>query len=366
MSETAYRRALEILAAYFSGALDDDLMRDIRRWLISGRGGTEKHEALYRYFEEGFQFQETPPETAYRSFEEVSKRLGLQEMSDEEYDRLARGIYHKSPDAKPAIKRRVFTGSRLLLRFAAVLIPPLLAGGVAWLFFDRPVIQQSAMVTMAVPDTLGAQCRIDLTDGSNVFIRPGSSVSYAEDFGSGDKRRVVISGEAYFDVAKDSLKQFIVETAGINVTVLGTRFDVEASPDKEFTTITLYQGLVDVSGLAGMDGVGEVRLQSGSRLLYNNLTSEYRIEEVAAVLPGWIAERLSFVDAGHQEIIRVVEWFYGVRVEVDGAFTNETKMDFHFSGREDIATAMWLFQGVSREFTYVISDDAVKIKVTNE
>ncbi len=361
MSEAAYRRALEILAAYFSGTLDDELMKDIRRWLISGRGGKAKHEALYRFFEEGFQFQETPPEEAYRSFEEVSKRLGLQEMSDDEYDRLARKIYNQPTVAKTNTTRRLLTGSRMW-RVAAVMIPVLMIAGASWLWFSRPQpAPQIAMVTMAVPDTLGAQGRIDLADGTDLFIRPGSEISHAEDFNAGDKRRVVLAkGEVYLNVAKDSLRQFVVETPHLNVNVLGTSFNVESAPDKQFTIVTLYTGQVRIDGIKG-DGVTEIQMGPGKRLVYNNATGEYKIEETVAILPEWIAQRLTFTNTPLCEVFRAIEWYWGVKVETDELLDLNTAYTFRFDGRENIETAMSILENINLDLDFSIGDDKVKV-----
>ncbi len=346
--EQDYGDALE-RATQFLGALMDDglppyMKKKIQAWFRSEASVDAKYDALGKLFNE-LQPNLNPDRYEYEQFEKIREILGF-----------------PPSEPAPAVKRRLTPG-RIALRVAAVVIPALMIAGASWLWFSRPQpAPQIAMVTMAVPDTLGAQGRIDLTDGSEVFVRPGSSISYAEDFEAGDKRRVQMSGEAYFEVAADSVKQFIVETAKMNVTVLGTRFNVEASPDKEFTTVTLYQGKVNVSGLTGKEGVTEVILQPGRKLVYNNLTGEYKIEDTAALLPDWIASRLTFRNAPYSEIFRTLEWFYGVKVELDGNLGEDMKLNFRITGQEDIETAMWLFRNVSREFTYEIDGSMVKIK----
>ena len=93
----------------------------------------------------------------------------------------------------------------------------------------------------------GSRSQSRLPDGSVVWLNAGSSISYEEDF-SGPVREVKLEGEAYFDVAKDAKKPFIVHTAGIDIKVLGTSFNVKAYASDKTVETTLIQGLVQVTG----------------------------------------------------------------------------------------------------------------------
>jgi len=91
---------------------------------------------------------------------------------------------------------------------------------------------------------------IDMTlaDGSHVWLNAGSSVTYPVAF-TGNERKVSVEGEAYFEVAHDALKPFVVSKGNIAVKVLGTRFNVNAYNDEMDTRITLLQGSVQVTAL---------------------------------------------------------------------------------------------------------------------
>lgn len=87
---------------------------------------------------------------------------------------------------------------------------------------------------------------ITLADGSRVWLNAGSSVTYPVAF-AGNERKVFIEGEAYFEVAHDVSKPFIVSKGETAVKVLGTRFNVNAYDDEADIRITLLQGSVQVT-----------------------------------------------------------------------------------------------------------------------
>lgn len=96
--------------------------------------------------------------------------------------------------------------------------------------------------TLYVPK--GKKMELSLADGSHIHLNSGSSIRYPLNFKSADKRVVTLKGEAYFEVAKDSLKPFIVSASGVNVQVLGTSFNFNAYQENPATEVVLVEGLV--------------------------------------------------------------------------------------------------------------------------
>ena len=90
--------------------------------------------------------------------------------------------------------------------------------------------------------------KLNLADGSEVWLNVASSVTYPTAF-TGNERKVVITGEAYFEVAKNAAKPFIVQQANgdMQVRVLGTHFNVNTYDDEAAIKVTLLEGAVDVS-----------------------------------------------------------------------------------------------------------------------
>lgn len=120
------------------------------------------------------------------------------------------------------------------------------------LFVDRDTLSYSSENTEASTEwhTLkiprGGEYVLILGDGSTVYLNAESQLTYPARF-SDSERRVRLIGEAYFEVAKDSVKPFIVETEPLQVRVLGTKFGVRAYPDEECIKTTLKEGKVSVA-----------------------------------------------------------------------------------------------------------------------
>ena len=97
--------------------------------------------------------------------------------------------------------------------------------------------------TMTTPR--GRQYRLVLPDGSEVWLNAASSITYPIAF-AGNERKVSITGEAYFEVAKDKAKPFHVQTSDMEVEVLGTHFNINAYHDEGTIKTTLLEGSVKV------------------------------------------------------------------------------------------------------------------------
>jgi transmembrane sensor len=92
----------------------------------------------------------------------------------------------------------------------------------------------------------GSKSKVQLPDGSAVWLNAGSSLTYGKDYGK-DFREVNLSGEGYFDVTRNPDKPFIIHTSNINIKVLGTLFNVKAYPGDKMTETSLIRGSIEVT-----------------------------------------------------------------------------------------------------------------------
>lgn len=93
----------------------------------------------------------------------------------------------------------------------------------------------------------GETYQLKLPDGSRVWLNAGSSITYRTKLINQGKRMVKLSGEAYFEIAKDRSKPFVVKTKQQEVEVLGTHFNINAYADEPMTATTLLEGSIKVS-----------------------------------------------------------------------------------------------------------------------
>jgi ferric-dicitrate binding protein FerR (iron transport regulator) len=173
----------------------------------------------------------------------------------------------------------------------------------------------------------GQKTRIFLPDGSTVILNSSSKLVYPSGF-TNDKREVFLSGEAFFDVTKDSLRPFFVRTEEITARVLGTSFNVRAYPDDMEETIALVTGKVLVSGKRiNKDSVlllpGEsAKLMRGTEIITKG-TFDFE-EEIL-----WKDGILCFKDEPFNDVISQLERWYGVNITI----ANHPEKDLIVNGR---------------------------------
>lgn len=113
------------------------------------------------------------------------------------------------------------------------------------IFFSTYFFLEIYNPVVHVTNLAQAHKEVNLPDGSLVVLKKGSELRYREKFK--DTREVNLEGQAYFDVVKDSLREFRVRTKGTTTTVLGTSFTVSGTPGLDDARISLYTGKVTVS-----------------------------------------------------------------------------------------------------------------------
>ncbi len=150
--------------------------------------------------------------------------------------------------------------------------------------------------------------RLVLSDGSIVWLNAASSLTYPTAF-IGDKRKVTITGEAYFEVAKDPAMPFYVSHDDMMVKVLGTHFNVNTYNDEQNVNVTLLEGKVDV-----WLGSKNELLKPGqqARLSGNDiqLIKSVDLDEVMA----WKNNEFYFTGTDIETIMHQVERYYDVKV----------------------------------------------------
>lgn len=131
-------------------------------------------------------------------------------------------------------------------------------------FTTKNIQPEIALNTIKVP--AGQRVEVTLSDGTHIWLNARSEFSYPVSF-NGDTREVLLKGEAFFDVAKNKNKKFIVNTGRCEVEVLGTQFNVEAYNENEFST-ALIRGSVKVTDKSQPDE--SVVLEPNNTVSLNN------------------------------------------------------------------------------------------------
>lgn len=191
-------------------------------------------------------------------------------------------------------------------RAAAILLLPLLLYSVYSTLQKVPTPEISALVEIVSPN--GARTHFRLPDGSQGWLNSGSILKYETDFQ--ENRNVELIGEAWFEVAPDKKKPFVVETPHLDVQVLGTKFNVAAFPDEKVTEVVLQEGKVKVNGF---NGTFTVDMKPDEKFTYNKDLQSGTVQTVNAdQFSSWKDGLLVFRNEPLSEVLKRIGRWYNV------------------------------------------------------
>ncbi len=150
----------------------------------------------------------------------------------------------------------------MLRNVAAILAVPLIACTL-WLSIRLGGISRQAVAVHEISALPGTVTKVSLPDGTIAWLNGGSSLKYPEKF-TRKTRELSMSGEAYFEVNSDRMHPFTVHTSSLDVTAVGTSFNVQAYQTDSLVSVTLAEGIVEVDMKDA-----EATLVPGSRVIYN-------------------------------------------------------------------------------------------------
>ena len=162
--------------------------------------------------------------------------------------------------------------------------------------------------TVNVP--YGGTYTVELCDGTKVYLNSGTTLEFPSRF-DGKVRSVILKGEAYFDVARNVSKPFVVEVDEMKVKVLGTSFNVKSYVDEPGVYTTLVEGSVAIL----RDGQPGKKIKPGEQAYYNKGVGTLSIAEVdVKEFTSWKDGVFYFKDIALEEILRIVSRWYDLEV----------------------------------------------------
>ena len=199
-----------------------------------------------------------------------------------------------------------------------------------------------------------------LPDGTNVTLNAGTVLLYPERF-NGKTRSVYLSGEAYFDVAKDREHPFIVKVNDFQVTALGTEFNVNAYPDASCVSATLVEGSVKVE----YDNLSSSAVLSpDQQFVYDRVSksADLRTPDVYDVI-AWRTGELVFSNSTLDQIFDSMELRFGYEIISVPDLCGET-FSFRFRDGLTFSEVLDIIAQVSGSISYRI--DGTKCYITNK
>lgn len=113
------------------------------------------------------------------------------------------------------------------------------------IFLKDAPLTPTVQALVEVTSPIGSRASVVLEDGTKAWLNAGTNLSYPKDYGE-NNRDVFLKGEAYFEVTKNMEIPFVVHANGVNITALGTTFNVKAYVEEENVETTLTEGSVKV------------------------------------------------------------------------------------------------------------------------
>jgi transmembrane sensor len=173
--------------------------------------------------------------------------------------------------------------------------------------------KQTLLNALIVPQ--GGEYTLILSDGTRVFVNSMSKLVFPVSF-KGNKREITLEGEAYFEVAKDKLKPFIVTIKGMQVEVLGTSFNIKAYPNDNQSFTTLLEGSVKLN--SGFQSSKVSILEPDQQAVYDPETAGIVVQKVdAAQFVQWTTGKYFFTNQTLDEIMKTLARWYDFNYKYD-------------------------------------------------
>lgn len=238
---------------------------------------------------------------------------------------------------------------------ATVLVLCTVAAGTVF-YFNKPhdtapQIAQHTSRHLKVQATATRQ--LSLPDGSTVVMHPGSTLEYTDSL----SREVSLSGEAYFDVAQDARRPFVIHTGLLKTTVLGTTFNIKAYPGEKNITVTVKKGRVRVEDKEQVLGV----LETDRQIIYDTEKLVARQQQVNAIAAaGWMKEDMIFDNTAFAVITAQLSERYNVAVRFKDQDLGKCPVTASFNGTEPLEEVLTVVC-ITRNATYTIRNGVVVI-----
>ncbi|MFZ5429895.1 MAG: FecR family protein [Bacteroidota bacterium] len=276
----------------------------------------------------------------------------------------------------------------LIFKYAAIVIVMFFAGWMAngLIFPDGKGSVISEVFITEVSVDYGSKSQILLPDGTKVKLNSGSRISYPPVF-TKDIRQVNIEGEAYFDVAKESNRPFIVNASAISIKVLGTSFNVKSYAEENIIETTLVEGSIEIytnlaentietrkdpiavlkpnekatyiRDISQLNISGNLNNQGQAPTKANKAGIKIEKEIETSLITAWKDNSLRFKGEKFYDIATKFERWYNVKIEI----RNDALKEETFTGQFDTETIEQALDAMklTASFNYTINKNEITI-----
>ncbi len=224
----------------------------------------------------------------------------------------------------------------------------------------------------------GNKTRVQLPDGTTVWLNAGSKLTYGRDFGSAG-REVTLAGEGFFDVAKDPERPFTIRTSRMNIRVLGTRFNLRAYPNDQSSEAALLQGSIEVS--LSSRPAERFLLKPNEKIVVRDEAAtpataqqkerepimairalQYQVADSSLAETSWMDNKLVFTDEPFTAVALKMERWYNIPIRFKDAETAQLRFTGSFE-KESVEQALRAL-AITAPFQYSI--EATEIIISRD
>jgi transmembrane sensor len=295
----------ELIIAYFDKTISDEGLTQLQQWIEERSENQAQFIETIQILEASRSYLITPQRAA-QSWEKIKSHITVNDQP-----------------------RRLSVKTRKWLSVAAACFALTLSSW--WGYHKLKNNDQPLYATISNPN--GRHSKIILPDSSIVILSGGSTLKYAEKF-DGNKREVLLNGEAFFDVVHQPKKPFVVKTAQISTVVLGTSFNIKAYQTDKSVAVIVLTGKVGV--LANLNGKFQLvrYLLKNEQININTQTGLFTSNDIdAGTITGWITNNLAFYNTRFKDIAMSLERHYGVKVHFIDAELGDIRLTAKFKNQ---------------------------------
>ncbi|MFH0841186.1 MAG: FecR family protein [Bacteroidota bacterium] len=226
-----YSEQNELLITYLTGMAGETERKAALAWIHESAENRRYFDELKEIYKAAKSAQDADQYETSLSWEKVKARY---------YKEFAARLRDENRETKLSFIRAV-------LKYAAIIALAVAIGHIGFRFFKNRSSILSGEIWNTIEAPYGSRTRVTLSDGSKVWLNAGSNLKYSSRFGQ-ENRKVILDGEAYFSVTRDTTSQFTVSTSHLDIKVYGTEFNVEAYSTDDYIRTTLVSGAITLEG----------------------------------------------------------------------------------------------------------------------
>jgi transmembrane sensor len=314
---------------------------------FAGTASVEEKQMLHQWYDEtndgwvetvDTNAPENEDQVKQRIFRDLQKRIALEK------------------EVEPQIIRRSFNVKRLVWQAASIA-----AVLVIGFFALRPAAEKSLLAEKhtIVSAPVNKVISVILPDGSKVWLNAGSIFKYPKHFTAKVREVELLEGRAFFDVKHMDHLPFIVKTKNLNVTVLGTSFDVRSYKREGTTKVSVVTGKVGIT-IPAQPTKPAIMLVAREEVVINPVTKFVIKEPVReTVVNLWCKDNLVFDQENLSNVFKAIEKKYNTKITVEDKDLLNERISITLSNQR-LDTIMQILS-FTKHFNYKMANDSTVV-----